>query len=225
METINPAEDSTKTRRKASTQPKPEPRQRLDGILAHKPSDRLGGDSAKNLVARVLLYCNSISEPTSSSSAARWKPENQTGCLSPSDGASCWLFFDALLGWGFVQSFCKDSAKTKHATLAGDSTKTRRKSSTQPKPEPRQRLDGMLAHMLCRRLGGDSAKNLGARIPLYCNSISEPTSSSSAARRKPEKQTGCLSPSDGASCWLFFDALERWGFVQSIYKDSAEWKP
>jgi hypothetical protein len=40
--------------------------------------------------------------------------------------------FDALGRWGFVQNFCRDSAETKHATLAGDSTKTRQKHCTQP---------------------------------------------------------------------------------------------
>jgi hypothetical protein len=99
---------------------------------------------------------------------------------------------------------CEDSAETKHATLAVDSTKTRRNPSTQPKPETRQRLDERLAYKPSIRLGRDSAENLGARIPLDWISISSRTSSSSAAGWKPENQTGCLSPSDGASCWASF---------------------
>jgi hypothetical protein len=97
-----------KTRQLPSTQPSPETPQRLGGnlahnprrglgeLLAHNPSIRLGRDSKENLAAGFPSCWISISSRTSSSSAARWKPENQTGCLSPSDGASCWLFFAAL---------------------------------------------------------------------------------------------------------------------------------
>jgi hypothetical protein len=126
---------------------------------------------------------------------------------------------------GFLFMPCEESAETKHEAFAGDSTKTRWKPSTQPKPETWQRIGELLAHKPSIRLGRDSTENLGTRIASDWISISSRTSSSSAARGKPENQTGCLSPSDGASCWLFFDVLGRWGFVQSIYKDSAEWKP
>jgi hypothetical protein len=70
----------------------------------------------------------------------------------------------------------KDSAVTKHTTRAGDSTQTRRRSSTQPKPETRQRIDRTPAHKPSHRLCGDSAKNLGTLIPSCWISISSRTS-------------------------------------------------
>jgi hypothetical protein len=74
----------------------------------------------KALVATIDWF----SGLTSSSSAARGKPENQTGCLSPSDGASCWLFFGVLLRWGFVQSFRRNQARNPCRRLHKDSAKT-----------------------------------------------------------------------------------------------------
>jgi hypothetical protein len=101
---------------------------------------------------------------------------------------------------GFLFIPCEESAEPKHEAFTGDSTKTRRNSSTQPKPETRQRLGELLANQPSIRLCGDSTENLGARLASYWISISSRTSSSSAAGWKPENQTGCVSPSDGASC-------------------------
>jgi hypothetical protein len=55
----------------------------------------------KALVATIDWF----SGLTSSSSAARWKPENQTGCLSPSDGASCSaVLFSSGQGSGYQET-------------------------------------------------------------------------------------------------------------------------
>jgi hypothetical protein len=77
---------------------------------------------------------------------------------------------------GFLLMPSEESAETKHEAFAGDSTKTRRKPSTQPKPETRQRLGELLAHKPSIRLGRDSAENLGTRIASDWNSISSRTS-------------------------------------------------
>ncbi len=49
------------TRRNASTQPEPETRHRLGRTRAHKPSRRLGEESAENPVTRMKLNLSAIS--------------------------------------------------------------------------------------------------------------------------------------------------------------------
>jgi hypothetical protein len=105
---------------------------------------------------------------------------------------------------GFLFMPSEDSAETKHEAFAGDSTKTRWKPSTQPKPETRQRLCELLAHKPSIRLGRDSAENLAAGFPSYWISISSRTSKLIRGDESAEIQTGTSSPSDGASCLGIF---------------------
>jgi hypothetical protein len=115
---------------------------------------------------------------------------------------------------GFLFMPCEESAETKHEAFAGDSTKTRRNPSTQPKPETRQRLGKLLAHKPSIRLGKDSTENLAAGFPSDWISISSRTSSSSVEgiitqnfmsqenTLEAEKltQTTDFLPSNGAAC-------------------------
>jgi hypothetical protein len=101
---------------------------------------------------------------------------------------------------GFLDMPCEESAEPKHEAFAGDSTKTRRNPSTQPKPETRQRLGELLAHKPSIRLGGDSTENLAAGFPSYWISISSRTSKLIRGDESVENQSNTSSPSDGASC-------------------------